>query len=742
MPAGTIVTFYSWKGGVGRTMALANIAVQLSRRGHSVLMVDWDLEAPGLDRYFLSDDARKNAKVQASEPADRSGLMGLLDEAFHRKNAELDESSWRDKLVTLSIPRSEPTTGEPTPPLPNRLELLPSGHGSDDYAAKLAAFSWSDFFATGRGGEWLEELRDQWAAAYEFVLIDSRTGLTDSGGVCTVQMPHMLVLVFTANNQSLEGGLRIVAAAQEQRSSFGYDRPPLSILPLLSRWEGESEVDIAEEWMRRFDMDLRPLTGSWLPREFSPRQFLEKTRVPHVPRFSFGEPLPVLTHSLTDPGLPGTYFDALAQLIRANLRTAAVLLDPNYLASPRVENEGEILALVLDQTKLHQEIGRLANIHGAEAPQLRQFLDAAGTALRRLARFGEAEPLMRRALAINEKSFGPDHSEVATALNNLALLLRDTNRLGEAEPLMRRTLAIDEKSFGPNHPEVATALSNLALLLRDTNRLDEAEPLVRRSLSIDEKSFGPDHPKVAIRLNNLAQLLQATNRLGEAEPLMRRALAIDERSFGPDHPGVTTALNNLALLLQATNRLGEAEPLMRRALAIDEKSFGPDHPKVAIRLNNLAQLLQATKRLGEAEPLMHRALAIDEKSFGPDHPKVAIRLNNLAQLLQDTNRLGEAEPLMHRALAIDEKSFGPDHPEVATDLGNLAQLLQATNRLGEAEPLIRQALDILAAFERTTGHRHPSYQTNFQNYAALLRAMGKSESEIQEALRMVSSFRT
>ena len=99
---------------------------------------------------------------------------------------------------------------------------------------------------------------------------------------------------------------------------------------------------------------------------------------------------------------------------------------------------------------------------------------------------------------------------MASNLNNLALLLKDTNRLAEAEPLMRRALAIDEKSYGPDHPEVAIRLNNLAHLLQRTNRFTEAEPLMRRALAIDEKSYGPDHPKVAIRLNNLATLLQAT----------------------------------------------------------------------------------------------------------------------------------------------------------------------------------------------------------------------------------------
>ena len=78
---------------------------------------------------------------------------------------------------------------------------------------------------------------------------------------------------------------------------------------------------------------------------------------------------------------------------------------------------------------------------------------------------------------------------------------------------MRRALEIDEHSYGPDHPSVARGLNNLALLLQVTNRLAEAEPLMRRALDIDEHSYGPDHPSVAFRLNNLAVLLQDTIRL-------------------------------------------------------------------------------------------------------------------------------------------------------------------------------------------------------------------------------------
>ena len=69
---------------------------------------------------------------------------------------------------------------------------------------------------------------------------------------------------------------------------------------------------------------------------------------------------------------------------------------------------------------------------------------------------------------------------------------------------MRRALAIDEKSFGPGSPRRRHASTTWPQLLQATNRLAEAEPLMRRALAIDEKSFGPDHPNVARDLNNLA----------------------------------------------------------------------------------------------------------------------------------------------------------------------------------------------------------------------------------------------
>ena len=154
----------------------------------------------------------------------------------------------------------------------------------------------------------------------------------------------------------------------------------------------------------------------------------------------------------------------------------------------------------------------------------------------------------QRAMALADPNSATEWQAWTEAAVSAASVLHDLARYAEAEPLLRNSLRLMEVNGGPNSPGVAVILNNLARLLQATNRLSEAEPLLRRALAIFERSHGPDHPYVATDLDNLAELLLATNRLREAEPLFRRALAIRERSYGPDHPDVARALNNLSLI--------------------------------------------------------------------------------------------------------------------------------------------------------------------------------------------------
>jgi tetratricopeptide (TPR) repeat protein len=137
-----------------------------------------------------------------------------------------------------------------------------------------------------------------------------------------------------------------------------------------------------------------------------------------------------------------------------------------------------------------------------------------------------------------------------TSLNNVALSLESNGDLNGAEPLFRSALAIAEKTLGPDHPDTAGSLNNLAGLLESKGDYAGAEPLYRRALSIAEKTLGPNHPNTATSLDNLAGLLEAEGDDAAAEPLYRRALSTAEKALGPDDPTTQEIRQNLDALLK------------------------------------------------------------------------------------------------------------------------------------------------------------------------------------------------
>ena len=286
---GHIVTFYSYKGGVGRTFALANTAVLLAASGYRVLVVDWDLEAPGLDKFF------ENFSITSAHRP--GGILKILE------SYNLDQTlQWRDYIEKVVFE------------FDGELAFLPSGYALESYQQRLADFSWVDFYERG-GGERIEALRADWVSGYDFVFIDSRTGVTDAGGVCTIQLPDTLVLVFTASQQSLTGTVNIANRVQRARQQSDFAPLQATLIPLLSRWDGRDEKVEGELWLKRVEYAVSPFLSSWVASGESHRRVIEALRVPHVAYFSFGEKLAVLMGSLTDPLLPGQAFATLAALL-------------------------------------------------------------------------------------------------------------------------------------------------------------------------------------------------------------------------------------------------------------------------------------------------------------------------------------------------------------------------------------------------------------------------------------------
>jgi MinD-like ATPase involved in chromosome partitioning or flagellar assembly len=180
-----IVTFYSFKGGTGRSMALVNVAAELASRGRKVLIVDFDLEAPGLDTFRLKKP--------------KSTYEGIVDFVLcYRKTRQVPDV--KDYLY-------EAVTGSHS-----KIWVMSAGKQDRSYDDKFRSIDWQHLYDKEDGFLLFEDLKAQWKEYLnpDYVLIDSRTGHTDTGGICTRQLPDSVVVLFFPNEQNRRGLLNIV----------------------------------------------------------------------------------------------------------------------------------------------------------------------------------------------------------------------------------------------------------------------------------------------------------------------------------------------------------------------------------------------------------------------------------------------------------------------------------------------------------------------------------------------------
>ena len=238
---GTITTFYSYKGGTGRTMALANSACVLTERlgsGEKVLVVDWDLEAPGLHRYFPP-------RLRSSDPGQDMGLdagPGLIDLFIALSECLPDEPArdmaQADAAVEQAVAALDWAAyiGQTEHAA---IHIMRAGRNDDGgYGRRVNTFGWERLFQRAPGI--YRAFAERLAREYRWVLIDSRTGVTDISGICTSLLPEKLVVVFTPNRQSLTGVRELVQTATAYRRGHD-DLRPLLVLPLPSRIEASME---------------------------------------------------------------------------------------------------------------------------------------------------------------------------------------------------------------------------------------------------------------------------------------------------------------------------------------------------------------------------------------------------------------------------------------------------------------------------------------------------------------------
>jgi len=211
------ITFYAYKGGTGRSLALANAAKYLARLGQRVFAIDLDLEAPGLHHKM-----RLNA--QGSLPLITQGVVDCV--YTFACEGRIPETL---TPYTVDVPSEEERDG--------KITLMPAGNVvASAYWKRLGELNWHDLFYTegSKGLLFFLELKERIRAEFkpDFLLIDARTGITEIGGVATTLLADQVVCLLLNNRENLEGAREVIRGINRVSAQR---KKTIGIVPVLAR---------------------------------------------------------------------------------------------------------------------------------------------------------------------------------------------------------------------------------------------------------------------------------------------------------------------------------------------------------------------------------------------------------------------------------------------------------------------------------------------------------------------------
>ncbi len=212
------ITFYSYKGGTGRSLALANAAQYLALSGFKVVALDLDLEAPGLHYKFSVNTDGRPLPVQA-------GVIDYL-------NSFIVERRIPDSIKDFTLDISFPGVKKPL------VQLIPAGEApSIEYWMKLSRINWHDLFYSknAKGVQVFLELKNRISDKLnpDYLLIDSRTGITEISGVATALLADRVICLVLQTPENLEGARTVLRSLKRTRREF--ETKDLELLIVVSR---------------------------------------------------------------------------------------------------------------------------------------------------------------------------------------------------------------------------------------------------------------------------------------------------------------------------------------------------------------------------------------------------------------------------------------------------------------------------------------------------------------------------
>jgi tetratricopeptide (TPR) repeat protein/MinD-like ATPase involved in chromosome partitioning or flagellar assembly len=731
------VSFYSYKGGTGRTLVLANVGVLAARLGLKVVLVDLDLEAPGLPYKF---------------PAETFNGPGVVEWMTVEPRPELDTLLHRAAV--------------PDPFLPNGSLILITA--SDKPSRRyLQAVRDVQTQSANQAGAALLGLKDAIAAdlAPDLLLLDSRTGITTTNAITTRVLADDIAVVTLNTPEQLDGTREVLRSLTPLKRPAD-EQSPVGLYVLVSRVHRPTEAGAEhEERIRRSVEDFLtepavPLaTTIAQPRisllhndaEIANREDLLmaradglSSRMLHLDYVEFFDQLlgdqgiklrdTALGRATSDDQRAAwERFFGLADAVGERGAPARV---PDVLVS-EIRGARPISKVVaeLRRESAHTPV-ELVNL-GRALHEYGSTLHAAGKFEEAEAQLLESDETFARALAADPtvtNQAGDRHASIRSAavygrmlaLATLSDVYKSENNPSAAVSVLRR--AVDIATSDPNRSPNVKALEGQlwamqGILLTQLGDLSMAADAVERGISVLMPTFGygralaswyrpeldphrHNGQSVAVMLELLATISMRRGDVDTAVDLAQTSVAIrqqyfDEAPTPQNGVGVAKSLNNLGNHLRIARRHDDAEAPFREAVGILRRYAADDSANVELLATALEGLAAALGELGQfnlalstAEEALHYRRDVVEFGGGELRQRHALAsaLNNVSTQYGALDRYAESAERAQEAvdLLVATRDSREDLELFAAAQNNLAL---SSYRAGDMNVALQAALE-------------------------------------------------
>ena len=351
------------------------------------------------------------------------------------------------------------------------------------------------------------------------------------------------------------------------------------------------------------------------------------------------------------------------------LKSSTVLSDYSIPVEERVAKAEGIYA----------EADAMAKEIDLESEKYDKLLFDYGDFLRDYGKYGIAEEIFSRSIALREALYGVEHVDTAASYNNIGEVYFYMADYEKALKYFIKAFDIRRNILVEEHRDIADSYINLGNLYGCQANYDKAFEYHFKALDICKKLLGEEHLYTAITYNNIGSIYYRLADYEKALEYYFKSLEIRENVLGKNHPSTAGSYNHIGVTYSRLANHEKALECHLKVLDIFQRVFGEEHPKTAASYHNIGKVYSRLANHEKALEYLLKALELRRKLLGEFHPDTATTYNYIGIVYTDLADYAKALDYHSKELAIRQKLSGEEHPDTLKVIDVIEEIKAKTN---------------------------------------------------------------